>query len=152
MISRSQDGARTGLCAGCGVCLRFILSLSVSLFLSLPLPCSHTHALFSKKKKKKKKKRGSKDSIRFSIQSFLSNQSIYIRGQMAITPFKCLFTLERARAGEQGRGRERKGGTGSKAGSTLIAQSLTRGLNSWTMRSWPRPKSDAWLSRPGAPK
>ena len=40
-------------------------------------------------------------------------------------------------------GAERGGDTGSKAGSRLCAQSLMRGSNSQTTRSWPEPKSDA---------
>ena len=40
---------------------------------------------------------------------------------------------------------QREGDTDSKqaSGSVLIAQSLTWGLNSWTLRSWPELKSDA---------
>ena len=34
-------------------------------------------------------------------------------------------------------------------GSELSAWSLTQGLNSWTVRSWPEPKSDPWPSHPG---
>ena len=36
--------------------------------------------------------------------------------------------------------REREGKRESQAGSTLSAQSPTRGLISWTVRSWPDPK------------
>ena len=42
---------------------------------------------------------------------------------------------------ERKRGRERGGKRESQAGSTLSAQSPTRGWNPWTMRSWPEPKS-----------
>ena len=56
---------------------------------------------------------------------------------------------ERGREHEQGR--EVSGGEGdrgSEAGSVLLAQSLTRALNSGTTRLWPEPKSDAELTEP----
>ena len=49
-----------------------------------------------------------------------------------------LFILrDRANRG----GAEREEDRGSPAGSVLSVQSLMWGLNSWTMRSWPEPKS-----------
>ena len=50
---------------------------------------------------------------------------------------------------EQGRGTERGRQNPKQApGSELSAQSLTRGLNSQTVRSWPEPKSDAQPTEP----
>ena len=54
--------------------------------------------------------------------------------------------FEREREGEckRGRGRERETEDLKQApGSMLSAQSLMQGLNSWTVRSLPEPKSDA---------
>ena len=52
------------------------------------------------------------------------------------------------------RDRERERMRISQTGSTLSAQSLTWGLNSWIFRSWPAPKIKSWmlnwLSHPGA--
>ena len=62
--------------------------------------------------------------------------------------FVCLFLIfifERQREREWGEG-QREGHRGSKVGSTLTAENLMWGLNSRTMRSWPEPKSDAWLT------
>ena len=47
---------------------------------------------------------------------------------------------------KQSRGKAEK--RESQAGSALSVQSLTRGSNSQTMRSWPEPKSDASLTEP----
>ena len=51
--------------------------------------------------------------------------------------FKCLFIFERERERKAGREGDRE----SQAVSTLSAQSPTWGSISWTMRSWPEPKS-----------
>ena len=40
-----------------------------------------------------------------------------------------------------GDGCKERGERDSQAGSALLMQSLTQGLNPWTMRSWPEPKS-----------
>ena len=51
---------------------------------------------------------------------------------------------ERERQREWGRGRERgRQNLKQVPGSELSAQSPIRGSNSWTVRSWPEPKSDA---------
>ena len=69
--------------------------------------------------------------------------SVYVSLQ-----FFFFFLRERKRTCmcEQGWGRE--GGRGSEAGSVLTAVNPMRGLNSWTVRSWPEPKSDAQLTEP----
>ena len=58
--------------------------------------------------------------------------------------FLNVYSWERARR----EGQREKGDRGSEAGSALTAQSLTRGSNSQTVRSWPKPKSDAWPTEP----
>ena len=55
--------------------------------------------------------------------------------------FLKMFIFERERV--QGRGRVRGEDRGSEAGFALTAEGSTQGLNPWTMRSWPEPKSDA---------
>ena len=44
--------------------------------------------------------------------------------------------------------REREGDRKSEVGSALTAESSIRGSNSRTLRSWPEPKSDAWMTEP----
>ena len=58
-----------------------------------------------------------------------------------------LLLRDRARAGEGQRDRETQNPK-QAPGSDLSAQSLTRGSNSQTTRSWPEPKSDV---QPGTP-
>ena len=52
---------------------------------------------------------------------------------------------DRMRAGEEQRERETQNSK-QAPGSKLSAQSLTRGSNSWTVRSRPEPKSDTQLT------
>ena len=55
-----------------------------------------------------------------------------------------LFLTERETEHEQGRGRERgRHRIWNRLQALSCQQSLTRGSNSWTMRLWPEPKSDA---------
>ena len=61
--------------------------------------------------------------------------------------FKFIYFWERARAGEGQKERETQN-LKLAPGSELSAQSLTRGLNSQTVRSWPEPKSDAQPTEP----
>ena len=63
--------------------------------------------------------------------------------------FILLFLRESVRV-QEGQ-REREGDRGSEARSGLTAASLTWGSNPQTARSSPEPKSDAYLSHPGAP-
>ena len=67
--------------------------------------------------------------------------------------FFCLFIFEREGEStcKQRRGREREGDRKSEAGSALTTESSKWGSNSWTLRSWPEPKSDTWLSHPDTP-
>ena len=44
--------------------------------------------------------------------------------------------------------REREGGRKSKVGFALTTHSSMWGSNSRTLRSWPEPKSEAWLTEP----
>ena len=64
---------------------------------------------------------------------------------MRVSFFFNLFYFERETDRQtdrqQGRGRERRKERESQAGSTLSAQSPMQGSNSWTMKSWPKPKS-----------
>ena len=63
---------------------------------------------------------------------------------------KRLFFWERGRE----KGAEREGEKVSQAGSTMSVQSLTLGLISWTLRSWPESLKSCTLnglSHPGAP-
>ena len=74
--------------------------------------------------------------------------------------FIYLFIFEREResvwVGRRQRERERERERESQAGSALSAQILSCGSIPQTMRSWPDPKSRAWmlnqLSHPGVPK
>ena len=52
-----------------------------------------------------------------------------------------------SRVGAGGEGDQR-----SEAGSVLTAESPMQGSNSWTVRWWPEPKLDTWLSHPSAPR
>ena len=58
-----------------------------------------------------------------------------------------VFLRDRAWVGEGQRDRETQN-VKQAPGSELSAQSLTRSLNPWIMRSWPEPKSDAQLTQP----
>ena len=63
--------------------------------------------------------------------------------------FIFIFERERVReqAHKQGRGRERHTQNPKQTpGPELSVQSLTRDSNSQTVRSWPEPKSDAYLT------
>ena len=55
---------------------------------------------------------------------------------------KCIYLFwERQRQCEQGSGREREGDRESKEGLAPATQTPVWGLNSRTVRSWPKPKS-----------
>ena len=58
--------------------------------------------------------------------------------------FLFIFETEKAQAGE--RQRERK--TGIEVGSVLKAESLVQGSNSQAVKSWPKLKLDAQLTKP----
>ena len=61
---------------------------------------------------------------------------------------KCLFLREREGESMSGRGAEREGDRGSEEGSRLTAVSPMWGLNSQTVRSWPKLKLDAQPTGP----
>ena len=81
------------------------------------------------------------------LRKLLSNHFAYY---FFLKVYSFLREKGRAHANKVGAERERKreGGRKSEVGSSLTTHSSMWGSNSRTLRSWPEPKSDTWLTEP----
>ena len=81
------------------------------------------------------------------LRKLLSNHFPYY---FFLKVYSFLREKGRAHANKVGAERERKreGGRKSEVGSSLTTHSSMWGSNSRTLRSWPEPKSDTWLTEP----